>query len=575
MNKNRAIEEFFSRLRLNVVRVKAQSILTTATSNATVPVFGPGGDLGGFEGQDNLLSPGATRNALVFRLEGDGVILDGGLILCLAETVVIPPFALANLNRYPLPVSSRVPAGVMNQLVPMGLITLSIETKTECANESGILVADYSARIFAVDPANNLVLLAVDIPECDIVSEVPIDETYSEVPIVEGPRNPPLDFKKIGVCISCEPPKLGEKVYVIGSTSSNVNGGGSEPKSIHVGSVALSNYTDPSGWSLELLTQLTISGVYNNHVGSGVFNSKGRLVGLIVAAPTGTYTKGASNAPINGDYANIGNNQASLPNISNLSNTSGDGRVAMISLQAIQQFIHACRLTCDGLADSAPSDISSVAVNDAYLGVFRQITYGYFGIGYRSFSGVDYYDAQDFTGSVTGVPGSLYPRLLADGTQAPVANARPIDGIYVSSISGNVKSRPAEYQPGAADSGTGLFGPGLTDSPFATLLNPGDKILALVRGEQFYYVGSNPGEKSPNTYASLFNVGDVVQIYYSPVSSSPPYSTVALTPLVTLPARPNYAAYPYEAYPRINGFTLGLNIISVLPPSIPGFQPSF
>jgi hypothetical protein len=450
------------------------------------------------------LDPPVSR---YIRRVGGGVLLPGGRVLCPSELVLIPPLLLADFNRYPLvdPTIQPPTGSAPNYPVVASRIIVNVRV-------NGSMHA-YLMSVTHLRGDGNLAILQVN-------DTHPFNTDAPDIP-------------DIGFNIS-NGIENGEKIQVIGYTNSNNNSyGGMEAISINPGSVSLDYYMDPSGWIHSQLSLLSVSGVYNNQIGAAVVNSYGCLLGLVVAAPTGTWTSNSDN-----NYSNSGFIQAGLPHLS----TSGDGRVACIHHREIQLFLRAIN-----------TRYSVEVIDDVVNGMWERILTGYIGLSYRQFRSNDYVDNIDFDGSITGTPGYEYP------IDIDVSSGRPnktVNGILITSIAGDISSLPSHMTPGSPQQGTDKFPLIIPDSALISTIPPtvpGDRLISISYNNGVdnirIAVGGQLKEYSPSLVLSSLGPGDTVILETSSSLTNPKFDDIVETTLM-LDTMPAFLDFPYYAWNR-------------------------
>lgn len=539
------MKELFDKVRQFVVGIKSQSYLTTL-------------------GTDSPATINFAENTIIYERVGTGTIMLGGRIECPSELVLIPPLELANRNRYPF-VSDVVPppTGVVpDEIVIASRITVTIEIPRRCGccedacrefshscKSCKLIPYEYLARVLVVDGAGNQAILEID----DLNS---FNGTRDEF-------NPLVS--KDGLVLGSKP-KDGDEVYVIGYTNSNNRSFGDvEVKSINPATVSKSYYMDPSGWVLPQLTLLSVAGVYNNQVGSPIIDRCGRLIGMVITAPTGTVVSDLISEPI-ANNANSTYVEAGLPHTT----TSGEGRVAAIHVSELRQFLRALRYDqCSGSLET--SNTSFIPVNDNYHGTYSRYVRAYLGIGYRQFKGSDYVDNIDFTGLITGNPGFEYPLDLTG--LIPTTNPKVLSGIIVTSVAGSsIASLPSHLTPGNTEAGIDGFPVIIADSPLLNMtvpIAPGDRILSFQVNNSYFEVGGQDCERAPNLFLSRVVPGEVITIEYIKANTIPKFNyQSSIRDEVTVQSYPAFLDFPYSAGHRYPYY------LTVFPPSYPGFEPS-
>lgn len=525
--------ELFDCFKHFIVSIKSQSYLTTLGSADPGPI-------------------NFATNTILYERVATGTLVLGGRIVCPSEVALIPPLELATRNRYPFTAAVvPPPSGVApSETVLVSRLIATIEVPCRCGRCRQFSPEcsrccrrpyEYLLKVLAVGGVDNEALLEVD----DLS------------PFNGGNPQLTMDGLMLG-----RVPDDGDKIYVIGYTNSNDRAyGDPEAKSINPGYVSRSYYTDPAGWVLPQLTLLSVPGVYTAQVGSAVLDKEGRLIGMIVTTAAGTVVAELFNGAPPSNIANSVYNEAALPHAL----VSGEGRVSAIHVSHLRQFLRGLRYDeCTGSLGTSCS--SFIPVDDAYHGTYSRYIHGYLGIGYRQFKGSDYVDNIDFSGAVTGNIGFEYP--INVGADAGT-NPKPVEGILVTSVAGDITSVPSHVTPGQPQAGVDGIPPIVANSPLLNLVRPGDQILSFKYNDNIFRVGGQEDELAPGLFTSRLVPGDVITVNYIPAASFPKFiRSSKLSNEITIDSIPAFMDFPYAAARRFPTY------ITVVPPTIIGFEPS-
>lgn len=552
-----------------VVKITAQTIYTTL----------------GSESEDELVF---GANAVLDSKIGNGVFVSDRLILCAAETVVLPPGYLTTNNRYPY-VSQTQP-------LPDGTYPLQVQVASKILGEVSfyeviaphkynpkcIKQFSYRLSVVMVWPQSNLALLTLAKEEINNwLLPSPIDSEYAigNPVIVGSPLNNddchnetkcPTNKCPVEQCsctiykgfikylrLSKYQPTIGAHVKIVGTTvSSNRSMGESEDVMVHKSSVLEPYYTDPTGWILTTLSLFQNSDSFSLNVGAAVIDQDCRLLSIITTTPTGAVVREV----LDSDYDALTPDGGRLfPQSTQPQGPSdiGEGKVGGISIPQLKIFMKKWNKR-----DTACSSLQEI--NDVANGTYYNVINGYLGLGYRTFVGSDYTSTTDFDGTIGGTPGNRYPDFVG-GNLDIGPPLKQVFGLFVYALAG--ASNDAFFIPGQANQGVAPYPATVQNSNFVGSIKQGDR-LNSINVHQNNVLSTHSGEDG--RFVSLFNVmsltqpGDKITIEYStPTPSGSKYTninTVTQNAIVV----PNFVNFPYSSYPRfkheINGATFFPNV---------------
>jgi len=526
-------------LKSGVVEIYAQTTLTSLGSVDDEPI-----DFG--------------SNATSFNRVGNGIFIKGGFILALAQTVVVPPFFLANNNKFPFDNSPQpVPSGqIPPQVTVASVINATIRLKSiksdgHNTHPCGVTTYSYRLEVLKVDGQSDLALLRIAPDGFDLLPN--IREGSYEVGnprinqcawnILKG-RVHEFSLLKNNVC-------NGDNVRIIGSTVANHHSSGSlEPFSVIEATVTNAFYTDPSGWILSPLTILDAGATYFPGGGAPVIDKCNNLIGILAISPTGTVIRKIFN-----DFPDLQNAagfnifpQAALPHSFEL---DGQGKVGAIAFPQIKTFLNW----------KINTTVKTVHGN------FKVVNHGFLGLSYVRFIGPYYTQHTSFDGS-DGVVGGLFPDITS-GSYDVGPPQKPVNGIYVTALAGD--SSPAFLVPGQELQGIPPFPPNITNSNLNGIIPPGSKIDAFhIRKTRFpvgVYYESPTDEMAPYSVISLYPPGEKVIVEYSlPSPTGSKYQETFLTPPILLTPVPSFYNFPYYAAGEFPFITGPSSVYSILPP---------
>lgn len=366
-------------------------------------------------------SPGFTgppSGYTSYFLNGNGVFLKGGIILCPAALVLIPQPVLSNAVRYPLVnPSGPFPTGAQNAQTKVSRILVTVLNANGCGRA---LV--YEASLLGVDGAGNVALLYID----------PKKQWNSKCPCLDYCKQPYFrwgDSRKL-----CP----GDKAYLIGSAFSepqdNLMPSGDDY--IVQGYIADNRSVDTTGWNPQELVVVDAN-VYALAMGLPILDADFSLVALQT-----TSVIGASQV------------------FGGSSGFTGDGKVSGPSQFWMCPVISAL---LQGPSRTTPSRVLNV--NDA-SGAYSSYQKAYLGIVWKLFTGLDYDTVYGATNNSYQVPLGLTSGDFQSPSQCDIKV-----GLRVQSVAGNTTSF---YQlPGT--SGLSF----LPNSPLLNVVQPGDQVLSF------------------------------------------------------------------------------------------------
>lgn len=506
----------------------------------------------------------------------NAIYLRGGKLLVPASAVLLPPTYQINLNKYSGPDQvAQAPNGTMPNIVSSGsqvLVTFNFERligkgSDECKSKS----YSYRAHVVSADPLVNLALIKVSFID-------PYNDNENNPSIGHlGCEDPCGDLTGLVHAFewACSEPVVGDDLFIIGSSSNFMFATGVASQ-VHATKARLlhANYSEESGNVQGDCMVLEGSSQFYPNSGAAVVNKEGKLVGMLLGAPSGSSFSRAIIAQFLQDPP-TGQGQQFFPQgvLPHSAATLGCGMLFSSTLRGTQTFVDYLKLEDGRLVSNKIGQLEEQNTSDQFGVLYRACL----GIAYRLMFGADYTGNVDWTGGVTGEASSFYPILNA-GELVPGPPSKPVRGILVTALAG--ESNNAFLVPGTPEQSTNGFPPSIPNSPLiGTGITFGDLITAIyVGGENGvrFELGNHERGHSLAYIMGLVPVGGKVVVeYYKGDNPLSKFSVKQLTAEIEPIALPPFLNFPYshaDSYPEISNPAPGFS--SPLLGGLANFKPS-
>ncbi len=491
------------------------------------------------EGVNTPSVPLGVNQRADLQVQGSGVLIKGGRILCPAQLVMAPPATTAVARRYPFQAEAQELGVVRNELFLASRIVVTINN----VKHSGV-ASVYEARLDGIYGKGGFAVLSI----CDNSfnpCKHPYVKTYR--PIVNG---------------SCEHysgAHSGDTAYVLGhGRTVGIDGLYVDPVvAMTECRVADVRYTEPTGWFTP--EALLLSGMDTHFlVGGPVISQRGYLIGMHATDYLDQFPVAGETGMLlalnwEGMYLPF---QLILQGRSDaLDDDRIRARLVPLPGAGLQRTLSNARGTFNQSVNSTANLYSP----------------GYLGVSYKVFNG-DAYSSQ--TNYTSGAVAAGQPRFLLDGDGRLTEGTRckDIQGLLITGVAGlNPNGMPGVengywFVPGGETSIVPADGPDATEplfpstpaSPLLGAVFPGDvithlEVMGKAKGQTLYKLGGLDGRPNLQSILDRLAPGDSVRIHYRTAATN--YNSEEAAE-VRLSRQPNYLNYPHYAtlqFPDISG----------------------